>query len=617
MCGICGVNDFSGQFNINKEKLIAMRDTMVHRGPDECGIFQEHGVALGHRRLKVIDLVTGQQPMCDSSERVWITYNGEVYNYQELRSGLKKKGFHFKTSSDTEVILNLYIDKGSDFVSSMNGMFAFAIWDSRIQKLILTRDRMGVKPLYYAICGQRVVFASEIKAILEYDQDMARFDPAVLGEYLQFRFVSGSNTLFPDVKEVLPGQMIFFTRDKIEKFFYWDIPMNPDNGNNGQTAWADEVEDLLADSIRLRLISDVPVGTFCSGGVDSSLITAMATKARAEPLDTFSVGFEEKEFDERYYARMVSQYVQSKHHEIVVSAAEYAQLLPKMIWHMDEPLNHANSLQIYLISKLAKSLVTVVLTGEGADELFAGYPRYNIVYMINMLRWFPAGLRRTAGTFLKKWKNHKAVKVASVIDQDIQNAILQNAAFIQRNEVLSILDKHLSLTLEDRFDYISSSDDLISRLLYYECKTYLEALLIRQDKMSMAASVESRVPFLDYRLVETAFKIPADYRFPFRNNKAVIKDIGLRHLPREVITRPKRGFGVPLSKWLRDDNSLGQYLDLITDSTCANRGLFKMQNIRKLVDKHRDGTADHGDILWELINFELWHRIFIDRKIQI
>lgn len=617
MCGICGIFYQSGKGEINSERLVAMRDSMTHRGPDESGIFKDHGIALGHRRLKVIDLVSGQQPMCDINQQVWLSYNGEIYNYRELKNDLIQKGYHFRTNSDTEVILNLYLDKGVDFVNSMNGMFAIAMWDKRSGELILVRDRLGVKPLYYAQLKESVLFASEIKAILEYDRSLAEFDPSVLGEYLRFRFLAGDQTFFPRVKQVLPAQMIRFSRDKIKKEFYWDIPWQSQDNAENESGYINLFEEKLMDSISLRLISDVPVGTFCSGGVDSSLITALATKARTTPIDTFSVGFDELDFDERRYARMASRHVNSNHHEIVVTSREYAELWPRMVWHMDEPINHAHSTQLYLISKLAKSLVTVVLTGEGSDELFAGYPRYKIVYFMNILQALPVKLRSSLVSLLRILNNRKMAKITSVFDMDMQNIIIRNAAFVQDEMVQLVLNGKMIASPNDRHVYSDLPTNFLNRLLYLECKTYLASLLVRQDKMSMAASVESRVPFLDYRIVETAFRIPASIRFPIGKNKHIIKKLALRYLPAEIITRKKSGFSVPIGIWLRDKNCLGRYLDLITDESFRSRSFFNTKNITALVNEHMIGNADNGDILWELINFELWYRIFIDRTMRV
>src|SRR3990170_3218708 len=407
MCGICGIIHFDKQNKIQEDVLIKMRDVMVHRGPDDEGLYRDSHVGLGFRRLSIIDLTGGHQPMSNEDGTIWIVFNGEIYNHSELRLLLESKGHIYKTKSDTESIIHLYEEEGVKGFERMNGMFALAIWDNPRNRLVLLRDRLGVKPLYYTITKEGLIFASEIKSILESKQVERVINSEGLGEYLMFRYLSGEKTLFKNVLSLGPGCMLTLEEKAIRITKFWDLPSPDEKLNLPEKEMVERLDYLLNDSIKLRLMSDVPLGSFSSGGIDSSLATAYAAKLLESPLNTFSVGFSELDFDESKYYRLISQKFKTIHHEITINNHEFADSLPKLIWYHDEPLNHPNSVMLFHLSKLAKERVTVVLTGEGADELFAGYPRYFIPKIVSYYLRHPIYLRRAIQVSIKLIKGRR------------------------------------------------------------------------------------------------------------------------------------------------------------------------------------------------------------------
>lgn len=607
MCGIVGILSLDGSY-IDQRILEKMRDTMIHRGPDDSGVFIVKNVGLAHRRLSIIDLSGGHQPMSNEDGTVWITYNGEVYNFKDLYNDLSSRGHNFKTKSDTEVIIHAYEEYGMDCVHKFNGMFAFAIWDSRHQLLWLARDRLGVKPLYYTIWNGKFIFASEIKAIIAYDEYPREVNSEIIREYLIFRFVAGSATFFKHIFNMLPGHILKLKDGKLEIRKYWDIEFDNENFLKDKDAAVKTLDQLLSDSVSKRLISDVPLGTFNSGGIDSSLITAYACLKKNEALHTFSVGFYEKEFDESYYAKKISEKYQTIHHELRVGGSEFADLLPKMIYYNDEPLNHPNSILIYKISKLAKNYVTVVLTGEGADELFAGYPRYLIPKLLRIIEIVP--LMSLLLKILKNLrKSHRIAKLTMLLDEKEENRLLYNSSFINPKISECVLNQKIK---EDDLAYRlrilqSSNFNSLNQLLYLDIKTYLVSILLRQDKMSMAASIESRVPYLDYRIAEFSFKIDPELKQNILLTKYVLRKVAGSYLDSKIIRRRKSGFGVPLFTWLRNKNYLGRYFELLDNPQID---CIDYNKIRKTL-KGKTDKVDYTELAWCLINLELWHRIFV------
>ena len=612
MCGIAGIVYKDRQRSGSPTLIKAMCDTMVHRGPDDHGAFAKDNVALVHRRLSIIDLSTGHQPMQSEDLNYTIVFNGEIYNYLELKKDLQNSGFSFHTNSDTEVILNLYRKYGAECAVRLNGIFAFSIWDDIKKELYVARDHVGVKPLYYYNDANVLVFSSEIKAILKSGHVKAQCNYHLVPEYFVFRQVAGESTLFKDIYALLPGSyMVLRNNSDVSITKYWDInAVNKSKNLSFQDALS-RLSGLLEQSIEMQMMSDVPLGTFCSGGIDSSLVTAIAARKAHSSINTFSVGFNELAFDETRYARMVSEKYGTSHHELRLNNNEFTEYYRKMIWQNDLPLNYPNSVLIFAISKLAKQFVTVVLTGEGADELFGGYPRYYIPGIVARMQKIPAPLRKFLSYGLRLVKDHRADKLRSYLGLSIDNVLLYNSATMEQNKI-------------QRYGIDIKSDDFIyrksiiagnthrsqlDRVTFLDQQTYLISILNRQDKMSMAASIESRVPILDYRIVEFANSLPDAYRQSKTQTKLILKKLAEQYLPHEVIYRKKSGFGVPIKDWFAADNGLGEIAsDLVT-----NKALDELQwggDIAAIVDEHRKGEQDHSELLWTATNYVLWKETF-------
>ncbi len=589
-----------------------MRDTMVHRGPDESGAYVSGNAGLGHRRLSIIDLSGGQQPITNEDGSAWIVFNGEIYNFRELKRGLEARGHSFKTNSDTEVILHLYEEAGDGCVDSLNGMFAFAIWDNRRGRLFVARDRMGVKPLYYSETQDGLVFASEIKALLRSGLVKGECDRATVFEYFTFRHISGDRTMFKGVKSLPPGHAIFYENGRSRISRYWS-PFPKKREDISFPEAVERVSALLHDSVRIRLVSDVPLGTFCSGGIDSSLVTGIASKYASGTLNTFSVGFHESDYDETSFARSVSDRFGTTHHELRLTNDEFAGLLPGLVWNNDEPLNFPNSVHMYAICALAREFVTVVLTGEGSDELFAGYPRYLIPRLIDYYHRTPALAKRIFEAGAGLFKDHRVEKLRRFSALHLEEAIIYNSSFLDRDFLSSVLKDYSPADLTPRRECVEQAAalglDPVSTLSLLDQQNYLVSILNRQDKMSMAASIESRVPFLDYRLVELANSLPVSCKMTLFDRKRVVKAVSKGILPDEVINRRKSGFGVPLDKWLRSDKGMGQLASALGSSALLP-GYMDMERLKKVLSEHASGAADHTDFIWSTVSFNLWLEAF-------
>ena len=613
MCGIVGIVYKDRGRKVTEAEVTGMRDLLIHRGPDDQGLFIDNNAALGQRRLSIIDLLSGHQPMTNEDETLWIVFNGEIYNFQELRENLIRRGHVFRTKSDTEVIIHLYEEKGENCPAELNGIFAFAIWDKQRRSLFLARDHMGIKPLYYALTKEAFLFSSEIKAIVQSDHLQARCNEEVIPEYFIFRHVSGENTLFKGVKTLLPGHLMVLKDGAIRMNEYWSpFPKEAEKNISFETA-AEELSWLIKDSMKKQMISDVSLGTFCSGGVDSSLVTAVAARLIDKPINTFSVGFHEDGYDETSYAKLVSKQYGTNHHEVKVTNQEFADLLPKLIWYNDEPLNFANSIQIYAISKIAKEHVTVVLTGEGADELFGGYPRYLLPRVSGWFRHIPSFLRdgilRGSGLL----GDHRLEKITRFSNYSSDEAILYNSSFLD-GDFIREMQPQFSLNgfpyrMENLLKGKGLSLNSINRLSLLDQQNYLVSILMRQDKMSMAASIESRVPLLDYRIVEFANRLPSSYKINRFRTKSIIKKVAESYLPGAIINRKKSGFGVPLAQWFREPNGLGRLLEEIFVGLKKEDFIEKDRFIR-LVSEHKTGKTDHSEIIWTSLNFYIWRKAF-------
>jgi asparagine synthase (glutamine-hydrolysing) len=634
MCGINGIAFSSrSRRRVDATALKTMRDVITHRGPDDEGIYIDDNVGLGHRRLSIVDVASGHQPMTNEDGSLYITYNGEVYNHADYREDLESRGHVYRTHCDTETILHLYEDYGDSCVEYLRGMFAFAIWDRNKRELFIARDRLGIKPLYYVRTDDgSLYFASEIKALLEARAVKPELNFAAFSDYLANHATSGEETLFSGVKRLMPGHTLTWRDGEIRIKKYWDVSFEKvaANGHSDKDYIA-EWSELFRKSVELRLMADVPLGMFLSGGIDSSAIAAVMSTLVDEPIKTFSVAFKEREANELEYARLVARAYKTDHHEVVISPEEFFGALPDLIWHEDEPLAHPSSVALFFVSRLAAQHVKVVLTGEGSDELMAGYARYrktilNLAVGEHYHRMVPAGVRdlirgQIAGMSASKLRA-KLSRTFLSLSPDIESIYFDNFAVFPRS------DQHQLLT-PDTIDRIGGVDpyagvrrvlsdsdgqSLLDRLLYADIKTYLHELLMKQDQMSMAASLESRVPFLDHKLVEFTSSLPERLKLRRWTTKYVLRQSMKGILPEQILTRPKMGFPVPVGAWFR--GAYAPVLDeYVLSSRAMERGIFNADAVRTVINQHQSGVANHSERLWSLVNLEMWFRRFIDGEV--
>ena len=611
MCGIAGVA--LRDQTADEAVITAMRDTLVHRGPDDGGNFLEGGIGLGHRRLSIIDLGGGHQPMSTQDGRYVVVYNGEIYNYQELRRDLEARGARFRTHSDTEVILHLHATIGESAIARLNGIFAYALWDKIERRLLIVRDRAGIKPVYYADTAGGVAFGSEIKALFRSGLVTPSLNAHHIAEYLLYRQVAGDENLFAGIKVVPPGHVLEIREGRVTRLTrYWSAEEPPAAFTGSFPAAVDALDAALNAAVKRQLMADVPLGTFCSGGIDSSLTSAIAARHSGRQINTFSVGFHEAAYDESEFAREAAKACGSNHHELRIDEREFADLLPKLIWHHDLPLNYANSVHIYAVSKLARQHVTVVLTGEGADELFGGYPRYYIPRLLGLVQRVPALLRSPAFALLSKAPDSRLRKLAHFARQDAHDVLLYNCTGTDPAVVRRALGTALP-AFEYRETILRNAKaaglDPVSTLATLDFKTYLVSILNRQDKMSMATSIEARVPFLDNEIIDFARSLPIGYKQTFKHRKRVLKEVALRYLPESIVHRRKSGFGVPLAPWFAARGPMGKLLD----ETLASPGItgaLDAKALQSLLQEHRDGKADNSELLWGVLNLGLWRQQF-------
>jgi len=619
MCGLVALFRRDGEA-VGAQQILAMRDTLRHRGPDDAGMFLDGPVGLGHRRLRVIDLTGGHQPMTNPDGTIHVVFNGEIYNYRELRSHLQEKGLPVRTQSDTETIIGLYQLYGDEVVSHLRGMFAFALWDTVRRRLVLARDRMGIKPLYIARVGSTIAVASEIKALFASGLVRPSVSEDTIPEYLLRRTLVGTRTMFQGIQRVAPGQILTFTASSEHNRQYWQlpVPVEADHKPRPEAEWAEELDEILKRVVKAHLLSDVPVGTFNSGGVDSSLITAYAARSSAERLNTYSIGFEDPSFDERPYAHLVAERFATNHHAEVISGHQFAEYLPRAIWHHDEPLNHPHSVQLAYLSLKAREKVTVVLTGEGSDELFAGYPRYRLARAMDLAG--PAGrllfpVLRLGLTWVQR---RAATRVRASLNAQGGCHVEGLSAFVETDSLRRILQRDLLKRWTPQGPVPPAKPPFVlAQALHYDQSAYLQSLLDRLDKMSMLASLEGRVPFLDHEVVEFAARVPPQLKIRGLTNKYIIKRVAQRYLPPSVVNRKKAGFAVPISSWLRRAGPMADYVDILLEPRTLDRGYFIEREIARVVDEHRGGSRDNGELLWVLINLELWHRLMIDQPVHM
>jgi asparagine synthase (glutamine-hydrolysing) len=612
-----------------------MNRRISHRGPDDEGYFLEENVGLAMRRLSIIDVKTGHQPLANETNDIWIVFNGEIYNHLDLRRHLQGKGHRYRTHSDTETILHLYEEYGRDCVRRLRGMFAFVIWDRRKRMLFAARDRVGIKPFYYRWDGRSFLFGSEIKAILAFPKVCAQFDQGALGEYLAFGYLTGEETMFAGIRKLMPGHTLVLSETGEPAISpYWDLnPQQADKESRPRDYYVRTYREMLEAAVSSHLMSEVPLGVFLSGGLDSSAVAALTTKIRRDRIKTFSVGYGEEVFSELGYAREVAKHIDSEHYEVRLSRQEFFASLPNLIWHEDEPLAWPSSVALYFVARLAQEHVTVVLTGEGSDETLAGYTRYawtlansrmdeayRAVTPTSFRRAVRHGIqsgplgaalhRKLGHTFLARdggsWTSFYFDNFFSAFSTAEQSELLTPEALARSRDAYAG-----SMAAWER-----SQGDLLHRLLYTDINSYLTELLMKQDQMSMAASIESRVPFLDHPLVEFTARIPAQYSIRGMAGKFILKKAMEDLLPHNIVYRKKMGFPTPWEFWL----SGPQFDDLqsmLLEPRSVERNLFRPEAVQRLFAEHRSKERDHGNRIWRLLNLEIWFRVMIEGDITV
>jgi len=625
MCGICGIIGFE-----DKNLIKRMCEVMSHRGPDDSGIFSDQNVVLGHRRLSIIDLVTGHQPMSNEDGSIWIVFNGEIYNYLELREQLEKEGHRFATASDTESIIHSYEEYGEYCVQKLRGDFSFAIWDGTKKKLILARDRMGVKPLFYTQIDRNLIFASEIKAILQYTNVVPRVNHQSLHYILTLRFIPGEDTMFEGIKKLLPGHILIYENGKIKIHKYWDLTVNTTTEKN-EEYYIKNIQRLFKKAVERRLMSDVPLGVLLSGGIDSSSIVAVMSKLVSEPLKTFSMGFGEAT-DELNDAQRVADQFETDHNDMIVNLAEVAELLPTMIWHADEPI--VNLPQGYMICRLASKHVKVVNSGNGGDELFAGYVRYKYLdKTVNSNNIFLRGIKAKMFSNLISLIVKLQLKIGSPMSYEYRRRfqficslndkkklylLTRNALNVEdeKEKIYSkeIISKNLK-SVNDYFEpFFVTNNNFLDQVLVTEFKTKLvDDLLLSEDRVSMAHSLESRVPFLDTDLVEFAFTIPPHLKLKNGATKYIFKKAMSNVLSDEILNKPKQGFAFTPSSLFK--NSLKEYAEIfLSEEIIQKRGYFNYDYIHRILEHPITPKLKwHYNFIMRLIAVEIWHRIYIDQ----
>jgi asparagine synthase (glutamine-hydrolysing) len=621
MCGIAGIHRFRSGAPVDREDLETMAALLNHRGPDDEGFWLEGDVGLAHRRLAILDTSRlGRGPMATPDGDVLITYNGEIYNFLELRADLEGRGHRFRTGTDTEVLLHLWREHGEGMLELLNGMFAFALWDRRLRKLFLVRDRLGIKPLYYRLDGDGISFASEVKALLRLRPGTAQVDIGVLDAYMSVGYVPTERTLFAGVQKLQPGHCLTVERGEVRIREYWDVrpgdgePLNEDEAVEQSLA-------LLRDAVRLQLRSDVPLGVFLSGGIDSSAVVALMAERGVPDIRTFTVAYDfGTRFDETRYARLVAERFATRHQEVFVTPREFQELVPTMIWHMDEPVTEAAAISLFFIARLARQHgVIVVLSGEGSDEVFGGYPIYKYMQELERYRRLPAALRRglinpALGLLGPKWRKYTALSERTLEQRYLGVSFYERDAkeSLYRPELRERINGHDCGWMLRGYYARTSGRDPLQRMMYTDLKSWLpDDLLVKADKMTMACSVELRVPFLDHRLVELGARIPSQLKIRGWETKHVLKRAMRSHLPAEILDRGKMGFPTPLARMFQ--GPMRDYVrDLVDSPSFHERGYFRPERVRQLLGEHESGDHDHHRVLWQLLVLEEWHRQFID-----
>jgi asparagine synthase (glutamine-hydrolysing) len=629
MCGIAGIvrayrDQAHSDGGIDHATIHRMCEAIVHRGPDDEGIFVKAGVGLGMRRLSIIDLAGGHQPVFNEDKTVWIVFNGEIYNFPELRIELEKSGHRFASHSDTEVIVHLYEEFGADCVNKLRGMFAFALYDERRRKLLLARDRFGKKPLHYALVGDRLLFGSEIKSILAVAPELATVNNEAILQYLYFGYIPDPLTSFLPIQKLPPGHLLEFEAGKIQVRQYWDLPRYSTHYPNSEEECLEELGRRLAEAVRIRLISDVPLGAMLSGGVDSSTVVALMARASSQPVKTFSIGFRHDDFNEAHYARMVAERFGTDHHELIVEP-NVLETVEQLTSSLEEPFGDSSMLPTYYVSCLARKHVTVALSGDGGDEIFAGYDRYAIHMGREIFQRIPAWAWRfyRNQVYPRLPRNMRGRKFSYNISLPLRERYVDGISFVPaferempllsnefRDAVRGYADPQL---LMYRYFDEAQANDPLSRMLYTDTKTYMVAdILTKVDRMSMLTSLEVRVPILDHLFVEWVTGLPADFKMRDGKQKYILRKLAERvGVPREVLYRPKQGFALPLVHWMRNELK-DLILTVLLEPKTLQRGYFNPQAVQQLLDEHFRGRRNHSDRIWRMLMLELWHRNFLE-----
>jgi len=632
MCGICGKVALDSE-QIDEDTVRKMVEALKHRGPDDGGthISESKGMgiaALGHRRLSVIDLSdSGHQPMSNEDGTIWITYNGEIYNFQELKSDLEKKGHVFKSHTDTEAIIHLYEELGVECIKQLRGMFAFAIWDQKRGRLVLSRDRMGQKPLNYVIGNNQIVFASEIASMLEDSSIRRSVNIASLHNYLTYGYVPAPETMFEGIKKLPPAHTLVWERGKVTIERYWSLTYT-DKLRLNEEEYCRRIVELFGEATKIRMVSDVPLGAFLSGGIDSAAVVAMMSRFSDRPVKTYSIGFEEKSFDELKYARIIASFFSTEHKEYIVKP-NTLDVLPELIERFGEPFADSSSIPAYYLSRMTRAGVTVALNGDAGDESFGGYDRYLASRLIGYYSRVPVLLREKIIAPLIHRLPESAKKKDLV--RRIRRFIGVCALPPQRRYIswMSVIGEDLkqelySTDFKNRLGKVDSNDYLLGAYAFSEAKDFLDAtlfvdtmtylpndLLVKADITSMANSLEVRSPFLDHKLVEFAASIPSALKIKGLTSKYILKRAFKKMLPAVTLRRRKYGFGVPVGKWFRREMKDYAY-EILLGAPADKRGYFNKVAVRNLLDQHVSGRKDRGHEIWTLLNLELWHRRFID-----
>jgi asparagine synthase (glutamine-hydrolysing) len=624
MCGIAGVVGEKDDNWVDYNVIQRMCKTIIHRGPDDQGLFVKDGTGLGMRRLSIIDLAGGQQPVFNEDRTCWLVFNGEIYNFKELRRELQAKGHRFQSHTDTEVIVHLYEDRGADCVHKLRGMFAFALFDERRRRLLLARDRLGKKPLHYALSAGRLLFGSEIKAILAAAPDLSTTNSLGLLQYFYFGYIPDPSTAFLKIQKLPPGHILEFEKGEIRLRRYWDLPEYGTYSPATEEECLEELEEKLAEAVRVRLIADVPIGALLSGGTDSSTVVALMARASQRPVKTFTVGFKQADFNEAPYARLVAQKFGAEHHEMILepNVSETVEVLARSL---EEPFGDSSMLPTYFVSSLARKYVTVVLSGDGGDEAFAGYDRYRI-HLHDRSRWqvpgwagklyrrqifprLPYGVpgRNVAYSYSLPWAE-RYIEAVSLVPYQRNFSVLSGDfvnTFAGHADPLDLFRKYISQ---------APARDPLSRILYLDTKTYLPGdILTKVDRMSMAASLETRVPMLDHLVLEWVTSLTPKWKMGKRGQKYILTRLAERvGVPRQALLRPKQGFALPLLHWIRHELR-DLTLSLLLEPKTLHRGYFNERGVRFLINEFFRRHTDDYLVIWRLMMFELWQRCFLEQ----